>query len=248
MRQDAIHAARHLLGIPAPKTDHEALAKDFVKVVNAIRGTRKPHRVFDDFCEAAYCAFARRTTSNPERLAKLDAQYESVTSGYPDQAIPSMASLMSIAHEALRGGGDDFLGRVCGLLGALDGTVGQFFTPFDASRLCVDLNMPDPSEVTMRGEGFMALDPTAGSGGLLVAMADKAQACGADLGDVFLEGVELVPATYHMLFVQMTLRGIAGRAVCGNSLTMGVTDYAYTPKAAEYIRRHGLPKSSMRLN
>lgn len=244
--QDGVHAAAALLGLelikttdPVPPAVKGDPVKAFVSLARDIRGN-KPSRVFDDWCEMGYCALAALTTEDPERLAALKSQNEEVAAKYTPEHLAVMSLMMAVAHDALADGGDDYLGRVCGEMGALDGGVGQFFTPFDASRLVVAMTAPDVPAIIRRDGHFRAADPAAGSGGLLVAMADHAVAQGADLGDLFFEGVELVPATYHMLFVQMTLRGLAGRAVCGNSLTGEVKEHAYTPAARAFVRKHGI--------
>lgn len=238
-----VHAASALMGIPVSpvpqppvKPDH---VKDFVALARQITG-HKPFRVFDDWCEMGYCAFAALTTGDPDRRDALAQQAAQVESKYPPDQLRVMSEMMGVAKEALKDGGDDFLGRVCGLMGALDGGVGQFFTPFDSSLAMVRMTAPDVPAVIAQDGHFCGADPAAGSGGLLVAMADHAYAAGADPDDVFFEGVELVPATYHMLYIQLTLAGVAARAVCGNSLTQETTEYAYTPRALRFIRKHGL--------
>ena len=246
---EGVHAAAALVGVavppetrtpePAPAAVKGDPVKAFVALARKITGN-KPFRVFDDWCEMGYCVIASLTTDDAERLAALKAQHDVVAAKYTPEHLSVMSEMMAVAADALAAGGDDYLGRVCGEMGALDGGVGQFFTPFDASRLVVSLTAPDVPAIIRRDGHFRAADPAAGSGGLLVAMADHAVAQGAELGDLFFEGVELVPATYHMLFVQMTLRGLAGRAVCGNSLTGEVKEHAYTPAARAFVRKHGI--------
>ncbi|WP_170293947.1 N-6 DNA methylase [Paracoccus limosus] len=238
---EGVHSASALMGIPLkrtdaePKTDH---VKQFVALARSIPG--KPFRVFDDWCEIMFCAIAAITAQTPERAAELMSQQEQASGKYTQEDIRIMEDMLGVAQVAIMDGGRDFLGEACGLLGALDGGVGQFFTPFEVSKMIVSMTAPDISAIVRDQGNFRGADPAAGSGGLLVALADHCEAVGVDLRDVFVEGVELVPSTYHMLFVQLSLRGVPARAVCGNTLTQEVREYAYTPAGVRFVNKHGI--------
>ena len=249
MNIQSIEAARSILALNLTVPGPDEPVRKFVDLSRRIGGNRKSSRVFDDFCHLTYCVFAQRTTSDPKIHDDLQRQYDEVAAAYDPADLWAMAGMLGVAREAMSRGGDDFLGRVCGVMGALDGPTGQYFTPFDASRLFASLNPPDAAEAIQQCGHFTAMDPAAGSGGLLIAMADQIQSQGVNMNDVFFEGVELVPSTYHMLFVQLVLRGLAARAVCGNSLTQEVREFAYTPAALKFIRKHGptAASTSMRL-
>lgn len=241
---EGVQSASALMGMPLnnatraapePKTDP---VKQFVALARSIKG-HKPFRVFDDWCEIMFCAIAAVTARTPERAAELMRQQEQASAKYTQQDIRAMEAMLGVAQAALSKGGRDFLGEACGLMGALDGGVGQFFTPFEVSQMLVRMTAPDIAAIVRDQGHFRGADPAAGSGGLLVALADHCESVGVDLRDVFVEGVELVPSTYHMLFVQLSLRGVAARAVCGNTLTQQVQQSAYTPAGVAFVNKHG---------
>lgn len=242
---DGVKSASALTGVPispltrtapAPKTDP---VKHFVDLARSIKG-HKPFRVFDDWCEIMFCAIAAVTARTPDRSRQLMQQQAEASAKYTPEDIRTMEAMLGVAQAALSKGGRDFLGEACGLMGALDGGVGQFFTPFEVSQMLVRMTAPDIAAIVRDQGHFRGADPAAGSGGMLVALADHCESVGVDLRDVFVEGVELVPSTYHMLFVQLSLRGVAARAVCGNTLTQQVSQHEYTPAGVAFVNKHGI--------
>lgn len=242
---EGVSAAAALMGAPVPIPPEQPPApasdpvKQFVSLARSITG-HKPFRVFDDWCEIMFCAIAAVTARTPERSRQLMAQQAEASAKYTQAEIEVMERMLGVAQDALSRGGRDFLGEACGLLGSLDGGVGQFFTPFEVSKMIVGMTVPDIAAIVRDQGHFRGADPAAGSGGMLVALADHAEAVGVSLADVFVEAVELVPATYHMAFVQLSLRGVAARVVCGNSLTQEVRETAYTPAGVQFVNKHGI--------
>lgn len=242
---EGVQSASALMGIPlnnatraAPEPEIDPV-KQFVALARSIK-SHKPFRVFDDWCEIMFCAIAAVTARTPDRSRQLMQQQAEASAKYTPEDIRTMEAMLGVAQAALSKGGRDFLGEACGLLGALDGGVGQYFTPFEVSRMIVRMTAPDVARIIREQGHFRGADPAAGSGGMIVAMADQISDSGADLGDAFFEAVELVPATYHMLFVHLSLRGVAARAVCGNSLTQQVQQSAYTPAGVAFVNKHGI--------
>lgn len=78
----------------------------------------------------------------------------------------------------------------------------------------------------------------------MLAAADTLDRQNVDLCHVWMEGTELSRSTYHMLYVQVAARAIAGRMTCGNSLSGEIYAQAFTPAAGEFVARHGHPFAS----
>lgn len=230
--------------VPAPATPFDQITtpaeavQAFIKEVRQFGRYKRPHKIFDDFCEAAYCALAKSTTTDPVRQQTLEEQYMAVANSYVvKDDFRRMANLMVYAQIGLRNGGDDYLGRLAGELGALDGGVGQFFTPHDVSRLLMSMSAPD-FQTAIRDHGHVAChEPAAGAGGMIIASADHCVDLGISLDDVWFDAWELVPDTFRMLFVQLTLRGVAAKVTCGNTLTGEFHEVAYTPAAFDFIAK-----------
>ena len=56
-----------------------------------------------------------------------------------------------------------------------------------------------------------------------------------------MEAVELSRSTFHMAYIQISTRGIAGRVINGNSLSLKVFEQAYTAASPVFYGQHGDP-------
>lgn len=219
--------------------------KEFMRGLDRIDRSKRRSEVFADFCEMSYCALAKRACPWAEQRDTLEAQYMQVVARYRDKDdIRQMPHLMALALSSIAAGGLDFMGQVAGELGALDSGLGQFFTPYELSRLMAEMNLGDAAEMIAQ-RGFITLqEPAAGAGGMLLAAADTLEAWDVALRDCWIEATELSRSTFHMLYVQLAARGIAGRVICGNSLSMETFTWAFTPAAASFVAAHGHPFAS----
>lgn len=245
---ETIRAVSTLMGFRPPVADHEDLAKEFVKEISAIKTPGKAFRKFDDFCVLFSRRIQQLTMSYDLMGPGALAEFEEVRSRYPAHDIERFNEMVRISAEALASGGGDFLGRVCGEMGALDHATGQFFTPFEVNELLNDLIAPDIASVVRKEGFFLGHEPTAGSGGMIVSLADHAENQGVNLDDVFIEAWELVPETFHMLVVQLSLRGVAAAVVCGNTLTGEKSEIIMTPRAMIFFDKHGFNRKGYHLS
>lgn len=162
--------------------------------------------------------------------------------------VRKMPAMLALALKTIAGGGVDLMGQVAAEIGALDAGLGQFFTPYEVSRLMAEMNLGDAA-AAVAAKGFLTLcEPAAGAGGMMLAAADTLDRQNVDLCHVWMEGTDLSRSTYHMLDVQVAARGIAGRMTCGNSLSGETFAHAFTPAAASFVASfvalHGHPFAS----
>jgi type I restriction-modification system DNA methylase subunit len=142
--------------------------------------------------------------------------------------------------EAMASDGGDRLGDMAARLGTLYSGMGQFFTPTCVSKLLAQITLPD--EGTIRGHiernGFIrSMDPAAGSGGLLIALAQRVRDAGFDPRfKLFVEATEKDPAAWRMCYVQLSAYDIPARVVLGDSLTLEQTRAAYTPAYFRFFK------------
>lgn len=217
--------------------------KAFIKAMSDIDRSKHRTEVFRDFAELSYCAFAKTRATSPERAEALEAQYMDVVKRYRDpDDIRRMPELLGIAVSTLSVGGCDFLGAVAGEIGALNGDLGQFFTPYEVSRMMAEITLSDADAIIER-EGFMTVsEPAAGAGGMLLAVADVIEGRGFNLEtQVWFEAVELSRSTYHLAYIQLSARGLAGLVVCGNSLSLETYETAYTAATPVFLAANGDP-------
>ena len=151
--------------------------------------------------------------------------------------IPELLTLTTLA---LNDGGCDFLGELASELEFLDSTKGQFFTPYEISKLLAHMNLYDAGAV-INEQGFITIsDPAAGAGCMILAAADIIEEQGFILDEcVSVQVIELTKMTYHMLYVQLALRGIPAMVIHGNSLTLETFETSYTPSAMIFAGIHG---------
>lgn len=218
-------------------------AKEFVRLINDIDRSKYRTEVFSDFCEMGYCALAKKASPFTEQQDALEAQYMEVVGRYRDKDdVRKMPELLGIALGEIGKGGCDFLGMVAGEIGALDSRLGQFFTPYEVSRLMAEINLSGVDQM-IDEQGFITLqEPAAGAGGMLMAVADVIEGKGHNLETtVWIEAVELSRSTFHMCYLQCAARGLAGKIVCGNSISLEVFTGVYTAAAPVFLNANGDP-------
>lgn len=215
----------------------------FLKRLSELDRSKSRIEVFRAFCEMAFCAIAKTTAPTRERADQLESDYMACVARFRNKEdVRAMPELLSIAASALGQGGRDFFGAVAAEIGALDAKLGQFFTPYEVSRLMAEISLGDAS-ATIRDKGFLTIqEPAAGAGGMILAAADAIEGQGFDpAATIWFEGIELNRPTFQMAYLQTALRGLAGKMVCGNALSMEIYEVAFTPAALPFLQRHGDP-------
>ncbi len=220
-----------------------AAVKDFVRIINELDRSKHRDEIFRDFCELSYCALAKRVCPDEAQRDALEVQYMEVVGRYRNKDdIRRMPELLAIMAGMIGNGGCDFLGMVAGELGVLDTKLGQFFTPYEVSRMMAEMTLTDAKAI-IEAEGFITIDePAAGAGGMLLAVADTIEGMGFVLEtSVWFRATELSRATYHMAYLQLTARGLAGQVIHGNSISMETFTGAYTAAAPVFFAMNGDP-------
>jgi len=122
----------------------------------------------------------------------------------------------------------------------LNARLGQFFTPYEISRLNAELIMSDCGKIIEETGYITVSDPALGAGGMLIAAADLIEDRGFNPKiNMWIHGVELSQQTFQMDYVQLSLRGLSGIVINGNSLTMEHFEQRYTPFVPSFYEAHG---------
>jgi hypothetical protein len=86
--------------------------------------------------------------------------------------VRKIPELLAVTALAVQEGGCDFLGQVVGDLGLITGHMGQFFTPYDVSRMIAEMTLDTVDEIIAE-QGFVTVqEPACGAGGMVIAAAD----------------------------------------------------------------------------
>ena len=221
---------------------------DFLRALDSFDRSKTRTEIFRIFCEMAYCALAKRASPFPDQRDRLEADYMSCVGMFPNKDdVRRMPDMMGLAIQTIAAGGVDFFGQVAAEIGALDARLGQFFTPYEVSRMMAEMSLGDVS-ARIETQGFITIsEPAAGAGGMVLAVADVIEKQGFDPSrHIWVEAVELSRATFHMAYVQIAARGVAGRVINGNSLSLETYDQAFTPAAPVFHALNGHPFAKQR--
>src|ERR1700733_14693876 len=102
----------------------------------------------------AVCSL-RKTTLPPGPAAdQIEETYMGVVARNSVEDVRAMPALLAVTTLAVQDGGCDFLGQVVGELELINGHMGQFFTPYDVSRMMAEMTLQDAGDL-IREKGFM---------------------------------------------------------------------------------------------
>ena len=221
--------------MPAP-AEHR---KQFIKAFESLAHHRERHDVLADFLTMAVCAI-RKTTLPPGQAADaVEAEYMAVVKRNAPDDVRKMPQLLGITALAIQDGGCDFLGQVVGDLELLNEHMGQFFTPYDVSRMIAEITLADAGEL-IREKGFITVaEPACGAGGMIIAAADVIARQGFDISrQLYVDATDISPMCFKMTYLQASLRGIPATIRRGNTLSLEMSDQAHTPAFLPFYMEH----------
>ena len=192
--------------------DHK---KEFCKVVGQLAGKYGRHEVFTNFCEIA--ALSLRQTF--ERSEKNERAYLDLINRYEPGEQPRFAELLALTVEALTEQPRDFLGECFHELELYNQYKGQYFTPFDISRMMARISLAGLEE-KIRQRGYLELnEPTCGSGGMVIAAAEEFKARGLNpVNTLFAVAQDIDRKCCNMAYIQLSLLAIPAAVIWGNTL------------------------------
>jgi len=214
--------------------------RDFIRKIEKLDRDKGLYDLFRDFCEMAYCAHAK-LTAGPDRADELEARYMQIVGGYSNKdTVRAFPEMLAIAWRAIEGGGCDFLGSVASQMEVLNARVGQFFTPYEVSRMMAEMSLQDVGSV-IEANGYVTVaEPASGAGGMVLATADVLEKNGFDPSlHMLVNAVDISPLCFHMTYLQTTLRGIPALVELGDTLRNTRTESAWTLSTTAFYATHG---------
>jgi hypothetical protein len=215
------------------------LRKQFIKAFDRLAHHRERHDVLADFLEMAVCA-VRKTTLPPGPDADaIEARHMAVVNRNTKEDVRAMPELLGIAALAVQEGGCDFLGQVVVELELPNQHMGQFFTPYDVSRMMAEMTFDTVDEIIAE-QGFVTVqEPACGAGGMIIAAADVIERKGFDIGrQLYVDGTDISPMCFRMSYLQASLRGIPATIRRGNTLSLEMFEQAVTPAFLGFYATH----------
>lgn len=214
---------------------------EFIRKITKLDRSLSNRDKFRDFCELAYCAYAKLAAPTKERADELEAQYMRIVDRYQDKdTVRAYPELLAIAQMAVEDGGCDFLGEVSGQLEVLDSYKGQFFTPYSVSRMMAQMLIKDADKVLEQDGYITILEPASGAGGMVLACADVIQGLGYNpMTSMLVHTIDISPLCYHMCYLQLTWRGVPAFVNLGDTLRLEMYEGAWTVHALPFRWHHG---------
>ncbi len=213
--------------------------KAFIKRLHELDRSKSTYDKFRDFCELAYCAYAK-LTSDPARAERLETRYMHIVGTYQDKdTVRAYPELLAMTWEAVNGG-QDFLGSVASILEILDARGGQFFTPQSVSRMMAEMLLQDAGALIEK-QGFITIaEPAAGAGGMILAAADVLASQGYNPQlHMLVHAVDVFPLCFHMCYLQLNFKGIPAFVERANTLGLERFEAAWTAAAMPFYQHHG---------
>lgn len=134
--------------------------------------------------------------------------------------LAEMFAELTLAFKEERFG--DILGDIYSSMGMANNKNGQVFTPYHISKMMAAISggSPESLKAEIENKGYIAVsDPCCGAGVMLVAFADYCMDCGINYQDsVLFVAQDIDPVASLMCYVQMSLLGMPGYIMIGNSL------------------------------
>lgn len=216
---------------------------DAVKLLKGADRSRGLRAAFLAAIELSFCALAK-TTAAAERAERLEARYMAEVKRWPVEDVRGIfPQVFALSLQAER---MDFWGALAGELEALDANLGQFFTPYEVCRLMSAITGDSVTELLASADKpyFTACEPAAGSGAMILALADVVREAGYDPATtMFVQATDLSDVAYRMCFLSLAAAGIPAVVHHGNSLSNEVFDTSLTPACRVFVARHGWPRS-----
>lgn len=192
--------------------DHE---KAFLSLFGQTARYYRRHQVFEDFISCSVIALENRLQYSEKREQK----YLQIAARYEKTDMENMAHLLAHVVMGLENEPSDFLGRVFMQLEMGDKYRGQFFTPWSIARMMAQFQLGDV-EKHFQTKPFITLqEPACGAGCMTLAFARVLQDAGYPPHRyLWVSATDIDPLAAGMAYIQLSLCGVAGEVVIGNSL------------------------------
>ena len=129
---------------------------------------------------------------------------------------------------------EDVLGAIYMEAGCGNKNTGQFFTPFHVSLACAQLTVREQD--VNEAHPLYFNEPSAGSGGMVIAAARALKERGINYQNCMkVVAQDLDWNCVYMTYVQLSLYGVDGIVVQGNTLTEPLTSLKAYPKERVFI-------------
>ena len=155
------------------------------------------------------------------RSDEIEQRYLNTVKQYTKEQAEEFSKLLALLVMALEEKHQDFLGQVYMQLNLGNVANGQFFTPYNVSKMMSKICFVD-IEKQLEEKDFITLsEPCCGSGGMIIAYAETLKEHGYNYQyQLFVEAIDIDEMCFMMAYIQLSLLGVGAKVIHGDSLTL----------------------------
>lgn len=198
----------------------------YVKLVTALSGKYSVWEIWNDYI--TLFAISLSNAFEHQYKNEREEEYLKITKKYSREELDKYCELAAMLIGDMEKNPDyDYLGEVYMKLRISSKAKGQYFTPYHISKLMAKIvigeNAQDPCIIN---------EPTCGSGANIIAAANVMREKGYNYQqNAYFVAQDIDPLVAKMCYIQMSLLGMPGIVIIGNTLlnTSEEKDHWYTP-------------------
>lgn len=200
--------------------------KEFISILTGLDRSKNDYEIFSDFVKLA--AFSLHNATN--KVQELEDRYLAISAKYNKEQLLKFSELLSILINGLESKRSDFLGVVFMELNLGNDRAGQFFTPFEVSKMMASITVGDCEKLLEEKPIVTVQEPACGTGGMVIAIADVMMNDKINYQNCLWVSCTDVDETVALAcYIQLALLGIAGEVIIGNALTLAFRYSLKTP-------------------
>ncbi len=186
------------------------------KEILSIAGRYTPYNIFADWVECCALSIANTVDVVHGQLWQdRENEYMAIIGKYTEEERNRFPVMFNILVEEMEENPRDVLGEAFMRGGLGSDAGGQFFTPFNISKLLSEISVTAPED----GQDVTVCEPSCGSGGSIIAAALTLREKGVDYQkSMKVLAQDLDWRCVYMCYVQLSLMGINAMCVQGDTL------------------------------
>lgn len=192
--------------------------QEIIKMIEKLSGRYSSNIIFDDFVRMFAIAISNATDIVHNDLwSKREQIYKEIVKKYNNEELDIFPKIFAKLVDLFEGKIDDWLGKIYMSCNMGNSSTGQFFTPFNLSELCSNLNI---NEEILNRDKIELYEPSCGGGGMILAYAKVLQ----DKGINYQKKLKVVAQdldyrAVYMTYIQLSLCGINAIVQQGDTLS-----------------------------
>lgn len=192
--------------------------KRIIGLIEEISGSYSGHQVFVDWCAMTAISISNACTlETSDEFKQREDVYSQIIGKYQRNDVEKFAEMIALLTLELEENPRDVLGDIYMQGGFGSKSTGQFFTPYNLSRLCAALTV---NESNRAQDGKIQIcEPSCGGGGMIIATAMELKSKGVNYqNELEVVAQDLDWNCVYMCYIQLSLLGISAVVVQGDTL------------------------------